>query len=131
MDFPVFIVSIIFIYAIDLYFFMWLSYRFVGLKQISHARVLSGSIAILIFTFLIFSALLQVPLEIKPYILFIAFVTIIGIFIYNFQQQPVKATVAGVFFIFFQLIFTIFLLKYFWYNHFVQTIKFIFLESLY
>ncbi len=131
MEFLVFILSIIFIYAIDLYFFMWLSYRFAGLGQISHGRILSGSIAILIFTVLIFSALLQVPLEIKPFILFIAFAAIVGVFIYNFQEQPVKATVAGVFFIFCQLIFTIFLLKYFWYNRFVQTIKFIFLESLY
>ncbi|NOZ61391.1 MAG: hypothetical protein GXO74_06890 [Calditrichaeota bacterium] len=131
MDSLFFIVAVIFIYAVDVFFFVWISCRFVAADKISQSQIIIVAVSVLIFTFLFFSALLQAPLAVKPLILGIAFVVIIGIFVYSLQTHPAKATLAGVFFIFFQFLLTVFLLRHFWDNRFIQALKYIFLESLY
>lgn len=131
METIIFIIAIIFIYASDFFFFAWISCRFVAAEKVTISQIIVITISTSIFMFLFLSALVQVPLTIKPMILAIAFVVVIVIFVHILQSPPAKAALAGIFFIIFQILLTIFLLNFFWNNKFVQVLKYIFLQSLY
>ena len=131
MERIIFILPVLSIYAVDIFFLVWVSFRFAAMGDIDKRKIFSAALSILLFSFLSFTALIQVPLSIKPLILLITVICILAIFVHVVDEHVIKAAVAGTFFIFAQAVLTIFLLRYFWNHQIIQQIRLIFIESLY
>lgn len=119
------------LYAIDIVFLVWLSFRFVALSDTGSKTIFAVAISQVLFIFLGLVALFQVPLDIKPLILLIMIFGIIAIYVHLIEQYTLKAVAAATFFLFSLVIVTILFLRYLWNFHLVQQLKLIFIKLLY
>ncbi len=128
MNMSLLITGIIFVYIADIFAFIWLSGKFVGIQTLSAKNVGVIGLSIILFSWLVGLALYQVPLVIKPLIMIIAFVIIIYIFVLLLDTHFLKAIAAGLFFIVCQLLIIIVLLRELWTKEFFQIVKFMILH---
>jgi len=112
------------VYILATFVVIWFSGRFIGIQSMTIKEVGYLGLAIILLSWLIGSALFYVPLIIKPFIILIAGILIIYIFISILDTHILKAIAAGLFFIVCQLIIIVVLLKELWTKDFFQEVKF-------
>jgi len=117
------------IYIIDIYALIWLSGRFVGIQSLPIKDIGILGLSIILLSWLIGSAIVHVPLIIKPFIILVGFALIIYFFILILDTHFLKATAAGLFFLLCQVVLIIVLVREFWTKDFFQVVKYILFHS--
>ncbi len=117
------------IYIADIFFLVWVSGKFIGLKPLKFSKIAITGTAILLFSCLSTSAFFQVPWLLKPLILLISGVLTIYFFIVFFDTQFFKAVAAGLFFIFCQFLLLLLVVRQLWNKDFFQAVKFLLFQN--
>lgn len=125
MNIALLIISSIIIYVLDIFALIWFSGKFIGIQSFSIKDIGILGLAIILFSWLIGTAVVHVPLILKPYIVLLSFGVIIYFFILVLDTHYLKAIAAGLFFLLCQAVLIIVLLREFWTKDFFELVRFI------
>lgn len=117
------------IYILDIFVLIWLSGRFVGIHPLSIKDVGVLGLAIILLSWLIGTAIYQVPLIIKPVMILLAMVIIIYFFVLILDTHILKAIAAGLFYLLCQVVLIIVILRELWTTDFFKLVKYILFNS--
>ncbi len=129
MSVGLFIALICVVYILDVFILIWASGKFAGIHPFPFARIVSIALAVILVSILCTSAIYHVPIIIKPVILAIFVILLVYIFIVFLDVPILRASTAGGFYIFFQFLIFIFLMRQFWGGDFFQLVRFIIFHS--
>ena len=129
MNLVLLIVGASVVYILDIFFLLWLSGKFAGIQPLPIKDIGILGLSIILLSWLIGTALVHVPLIIKPFMILLAFVLIIYFFILILDTHFLKATAAGLFFLLCQVVLIIVLLREFWTKDFFQLVKYLLFNS--
>jgi len=111
MTLTLLLIGIALVYMLDIFVLIWFSGKFVGIRPLPMKDIGILGLAIILLTWLIAMALIQVPLVMKPFILLLAMGFIIYFFILVLDTSILKSLAAGLFFLLCQLVLLVTLLK--------------------
>jgi hypothetical protein len=118
-------ISAIAIYILDVFILIWLSGKFVGIQKLPMKDIGILWLVIMLLSWLIGNAVVQVPLIIKPFLIVLAFVLIVYFFTLILDTHILKATAAGMFFLLCQVILIIVFIRQFWTKDLYDLVRYI------
>ena len=113
------------VYIFDVFLLTWISGRIAGIQSFSFSKIGNIGLGVILFSWLSLTAFVHVPMMVKPLILVVSAGVTVYIFIVMLETQPLRAMIAGAFFIVCQFTVIVFLIKELWDKNFFQIIKFI------
>ena len=125
MNITLLIIGAIIIYIIDIFALTYFSGKFIGIQSFPIKDVGILGLAIILFSWLIGTAVVHVPLILKPYLLLFSLGVIIYFFILVLDTHYLKAIAAGMFFLLCQAVLIIVLLRQFWTKDLLDLVRFI------
>jgi hypothetical protein len=129
MNVSLLIAGAVTIYILDIFVLIWLSGRFVGIHPLPIKDIGVLGLAIILLSWLIGTAIYQVPLIIKPIMILLAMVIIIYFFVLILDTHFLKAIAAGLFYLLCQVVLIIVILRELWTTDFFKLVRYILFNS--
>jgi hypothetical protein len=129
MNIHLLIFGAVIIYVLDIFVLIWLSGRFAGIHPLPIRDIGILGLAIILLSWLIGTAIYNVPLILKPFMILLAMVAIIYFFILILDTHFLKAIAAGLFYLLCQVVLIIVLLRELWSKDFFRLVRYILFNS--